>query len=122
MLESKILDDVKDVIGPMVMGDGFNTQILALIESTLLQLDDIGCLKPIHDKLCVDSTWDEIIQPPKSFLSNQESYSVYSAIISYVGFRVQLLFDPPANSSIKDTKEKIANELFWRIHNFYEYA
>lgn len=122
MLENTILEDVKDYIGPMVSGDGFNKQLLLIIESNLLALDEIGCLLPIQERLTEDTTWSEVIQPPKSFRENQESYSVYSAIITYVGLKTLLQFDPPANQAIKASKEKIADEQFWRIHTFYEYS
>lgn len=58
----------------------------------------------IKDK---DTTWDEFIPPNNSY---------FNAVVSYVALKVGMLFDPPSNGTLNNSKEKQIAELEWRLN------
>ena len=38
------------------------------------------------------------------------------AVKSYIGYKVRLLFDPPSNSSITESINRVISELEWRLN------
>lgn len=87
-----ILNSVKPQCGLTTEQTAFDTTLLIHINSTLSDLHLLG-IGPQNGFQVTDENdnWEEFIGSDDPRFSN---------IVSYVGLRVRLLFDPPANATI----------------------
>lgn len=116
-MDHEILADIKNALGDF-LGDGFDSQILELIELSILALSQVGCLKEISEPITESTTWEDIVlEPTNPFDVNSATNSFY-AIKKYVYIRTKLAFDPPV-SSVTETLKAAADELLWRIEVAY---
>lgn len=121
-MDKKILQDIKNKLGPMVAeGTGFDQQILGLIETALLPLAQVGCLTDLSESINENTTWGAIIKVPP-FDGTSENTLLYSnayyAIKQYVFIVCKLQFDPPVPTLVPIFESK-ADELLWRIEAAY---
>lgn len=102
-----ILTSVKKQLGIIEEYEHFDADIIMHINSVLMILTQLG-VGPESGFFIEDKTsiWDDFI--PES--TNLE------AVKSYVGLKVRLLFDPPANSSIMEAMNRMISELEWRLN------
>lgn len=119
MNEQNVLESVKSTIGPMMGGtDAFDMNILSFVDTALLPLMQLGCIKQIQYPIDSTTTWDEIINPPSNpFYANE---ATYAAIRQYVGIKAKVSFDPPASGNASKVYEEIQKENFWRIKEAYD--
>ena len=108
-LDSSILDTVKAMLGPTADYDAFDIDIIVHINSAFERLCELG-VGPgspfyIED---AESTWDE-------FWSD-----VSWQVIRYVVLYVKKVFDPTANSTIKQSYEEELNKLEWLMNSVSE--
>lgn len=116
-MDNSILEDVKKSLGDF-LGDGFDSQILELIELSILSLSQIGCLKEITDPIDESTTWNDIILVPDNPYDTISAANAFYAIKKYIYIKTKLAFDPPV-SSVTNIMKDSADELLWRIEVAY---
>lgn len=106
-MENSILTSVKKLLGIAEDYDEFDTDIIIHINSVFVTLQQLG-VGPDEGFSISDSstTWSD-------YLSNNK---LLNNVISYMGLKVKMLFDPPTNSSILSSYERTIQELEWRIN------
>ena len=107
-----ILTSVKKIIGIAEEDESFDVDLIIHINSVLMTLNQIG-IGPeegfyIRDKSAV---WGDFITEN----TNME------AVKSYVGLRVRMIFDPPANGSVAEAIKATIAELEWRLYSDSNY-
>ena len=102
-----ILTSIKKLLGIQEEYDCFDTDIIIHINSVFAILTQIG-LGPEGGFVILDKTavWTD-------FLPQNDPR--FAMVVSLVGLRVKLLFDPSASSVVVDSMNKQIAELEWRI-------
>lgn len=100
-----ILSDIKSYCSVHEDEDGFDDQLLRIIDASLLILNDLTGWVKKFDPVTKSTTWDEVLSNSKSI----------PAVIAYVGMRSQELFDPSASATIAETRARVIKELEWRL-------
>ena len=101
-----ILDSVTEQLGATKDYEGYDTEILMLINSALSKLTHIGVGPPEGFYICgSSSTWSEFLDPGESLFMAYE----------YVYLDVKLVFDPPANGTLVEVFTSRRNELASRL-------
>lgn len=104
-----ILTSIKKAIGIAEEYDHFDPELIMHINSVFSDLREIG-VGPSEGFVIEDETssWvDFIPSSDKMWFEN---------VKSYMCLRVQLLFDPPTNSSLLASKERQVEKLEWRLN------
>lgn len=106
VLADSILTSIKKLLGIEEDYTIFDPDIIMHINSVLSVLNQIGVGPPegffIQDKT---PTWNDFLgSDPK-----------INTAISYVYLKVKLLFDPPTNSSMIESMNKLISEFEWRL-------
>ncbi len=100
-----ILDSVKAYLGILQEDTAFDQDIIMAINAVLVVLHQFGIgtdeVFSISDST---QTWDE-------FLGDDP----ISGVREYVGMRVRILFDPPANNQVMAALKEQIDEFGWRI-------
>ena len=103
-----ILTSIKKMLGIREDYESFDADIIMHINSVFMILSQLGVGPPdgfsIKDK---SVTWDEYLPD-----SDEEKLS---AVKSYMGQKVRMLFDPPTSSIVLESMNRITNELEWRL-------
>lgn len=97
-----ILEDTKKALGIVPGYDAFDDQILMHINTAKMELVQLGA--KCSDTIEKDTGWDVF------FDINDEA-----AIKSYIAMKVRLIFDPPSNSFVVTSYQKLIEEAAWRI-------
>ena len=106
-MENSILTSVKKLLGIAEDYDEFDTDIIIHINSVFVTLQQLGVGPDEGFSISDNSTtWSDYLSDNK-LLNN---------VISYMGLKVKMLFDPPTNSSILSSYERTIQELEWRIN------
>lgn len=107
-----ILKSIKDMIGPEVDNDDFDTELIMHINSVIMGLTQMG-LGPSEGFEIEDetSTWQDFLPNVKKF----------SAVKTYIYMKVKLIFDSSTMSSalIEAFNRQIA-EFEWRLNHAAE--
>lgn len=101
-----ILSAVKKDIGTANWDDAFDDQILRDINSVFMILYQMGIGPETPFKATKLTTWDEFTG----------EYTDIESVKSYVSMRTGLMFDPPSSSIILESKQRICDELGWRLN------
>lgn len=110
-VKDSILASTKSAMGVVPEYDGFDNQLIMLINASFATLWQLG-IGPddgfeIEDDI---PTWDDFIGSAK----------ILKLVIQYVHIDVRLQFDPPQNSfAVQSCKDKL-QELIFRIQVLYE--
>ena len=106
MDDLSILDTTKRLCGIEPDDTDYDVEIIAHINSIFFVLNQLG-VGPEEGFLIFDKTtkWSEYI--------GMESIA---AVISYMGLRVKLLFDPPPTGPATEAVERQAGQLEWRLN------
>lgn len=109
-VDDSILDTTKKILGIAPEYTAFDLDIITHINSIFFVLDDLG-VGPVGGFTITDNTskWSEFIQE-----------DAITAVRSYMGLRVRLIFDPPATGPATDAMNKQAEMLEWRLHTRME--
>ena len=102
-----ILISVKKMLGITADYTHFDDDIIMHINSVFMILHQLG-VGP-EEGFMIESdreTWDE-------FIKNE--FTIES-VKSYMYLKVGLLFDPPTSSNVMEAKNRLANELEWRLN------
>lgn len=102
-----ILTSIKKILGITEEYTHFDQDIIMHINSVFMVLTQIG-IGPSEGFFIEDdsATWDDFIQEDKTI----------EAVKSYMGLKVQLLFDPPLSSSVMESKKRLIDEFEWRLN------
>lgn len=97
-----ILEDTKIAIGIIPGYEVFDTQILMHINSAKMDLVQLGvkCNVPIEK----DTGWYVF-----------DTVDDVAAVKSYIAMKVKLIFDPPSNSFVVSSYQKLIEEAAWRL-------
>ena len=102
-----ILISVKKMLGITADYTHFDDDIIMHINSVFMILHQLG-VGP-EEGFMIESdreTWDEYIK---------DEFTIES-VKSYMYLKVGLLFDPPTSSNVMEAKNRLANELEWRLN------
>lgn len=102
-----ILISVKKMLGITADYTHFDDDIIMHINSVFMILHQLG-VGP-EEGFIIESdreTWDEFIK---------DEFTIES-VKSYMYLKVGLLFDPPTSSNVMEAKNRLANELEWRLN------
>ena len=102
-----ILISVKKMLGITADYTHFDDDIIMHINSVFMILHQLG-VGP-EEGFMIESdreTWDEFIR---------DEFTIES-VKSYMYLKVGLLFDPPTSSNVMEAKNRLANELEWRLN------
>lgn len=109
-----ILTSTKKLAGLTEEYDHFDTDIIMYINSVFLVLKQIGVGPSegfyIHD---ADDIWDDFIS---------DNAVIREAVKSYMGQKVRLKFDPPANGTLLQALKDSISEAEWRLRNEAEFG
>ena len=102
-----ILTSIKKLLGIEEEYEHFDPDIVMHINTVFMNLTQIG-VGPAEGFIIEDETtvWTDFISDTISL----------EAIKSYVYLKVKLLFDPPTNSAVIESMNRMINELEWRIN------
>lgn len=104
-----ILQSIKKMLNVHEDDHSFDTDIIILINSTFVILNQIG-VGPVNGFMITDATktWNE-------FIPDADDISINS-VKTYVYLKVRQVFDPPTSSSVMEAINKNVNELEWRLN------
>ena len=107
-MDDSILNSIKSIIGLSIDDDAFDPELLMLINSTIMALQQIGVgpqdkLFHVDDKF---TTWTEYL----------EDSDELPMVKTYIGLRVRLIFDPPQSSSLDQALRMEVAEYEWRLN------
>ena len=102
-----ILTSIKKILGITKEYTHFDQDIIMHINSVFMVLTQIG-IGPSEGFFIEDdsATWDDFLQEDKTI----------EAVKTYMGLKVQLLFDPPLSSSVMESKKRLIDEFEWRLN------
>ena len=107
-MEESILDSIKNFLGLSTDDDAFDQELLMLINSAIMALQQIGVgpqetLFSIEDN---SATWSDYLENPNEL----------PMVKPYIGLRVRLVFDPPQSSSLDQALRLEIAEYEWRLN------
>lgn len=106
-MNESILNSIKKGLGIVEEYDFYDSVIIMHINSVFAILSQIGVGPEDGFSIVDDSTiWNEYLEDDK----------LLNDVKSYITLKVSMLFDPPANSTIKDAKNSLISELEFRIN------
>ncbi len=104
MAEQTILATVKTMVGPSALYEGFDTDLLVHINSTLMYLAQMGVV-PDGTTITSTSVWSDILG----------TETALEGIKSYLYFKARMMFDPPANATISNAWNEEIKQLEFRL-------
>ena len=102
-----ILKSIKKLLGISEEETHFDTDIIMHINSVFSILGQMG-VGPTKSFSIQDDTaiWS-------NFIENDDDFN---NVKTYVYLKVRMLFDPPVNSSVLSSMERMISEYEWRLH------
>lgn len=107
LLQSSILNTIKQMLGIDETFNGFDPEIIIDINSALMTLHQIGIGPSDGFQITSESDFWEDLTVDASQLNG---------IKTYIYLKTRLLFDPPSNSFLVQSMEKQIQELEWRLN------
>lgn len=105
---SSILISIKKYLGIEAEYDHFDSDIIMCVNTVFGILNQLGVGPTSGFQITGNSeTWND-------FLGDRNDLAT---VKSFVYMKVKLIFDPPSNSFLIDSTNKILSELEWRITN-----
>lgn len=106
MVNDSILDTTKLQLGIDPDDDSFDIELIAHINSTFFILNQLG-LGPTTGYFIInrDNKWTEFVGAEQ-----------IAAVVTYMGLRVRLIFDPPATGPATEALERLAGQIEWRLN------
>lgn len=101
-----ILTSIKKMLGIVEEYDHFDPDIIMHINSVFGILTQIGVGPAGGFRIeGNDAEWSEYL----------EDNTLLEMVKTYMGMRVRLMFDPPQNSAVIESTNRLISELEWRI-------
>ena len=105
-MEESIFKSVKKFLG-YAENDAFDEPIMTDINTALNTLTQLGVGPEEGFEITSDEeTWSDFLG---------DDAVMFNQVKSYVGFQVQLMFDPPSSSSHNESIKNKCSEIEWRI-------
>lgn len=107
-MDDSILNSIKIAIGLSVEDDAFDQELLMLINSVLMTLQQIG-VGPQDELFHIEDsskTWSDYLDEPVEL----------PMVKNYIAIRVRLIFDPPQSSSLDQALRQEIAEYEWRMN------
>ena len=104
-MEDSILVSVRDALGIEQDSNVFDREIIPLINTYLMTLQQLGVGKLAFSVSDESVAWSD-------FLENKEQYE---GAKTYVVTRVRLSFDPPSSAHVANALTDLYKELEWRL-------
>lgn len=105
-MDDSILNTIKKMLGLSADYTPFDTDIIVLINSTLMTLTQANVGPSEGYRITgPDNTWNE-------FLTNSV---MLEPAKEYVYLKVKLIFDPPASSTAANAMQTAIDEILWRL-------
>lgn len=102
---NSILNSVKAYLGILEDDEAFDSDIVMAINAVFVILHQFGIgTDEVYSISDSSATWDE-------FLGD----TPVGGVREYVGMRVRILFDPPANNQVMAALKEQIDEFGWRI-------
>lgn len=103
-----ILTSIKKLLGIAEEYEHFDKDIIMHINSVFMILTQLG-VGPSKGFMITDSSasWDDFLP---------EDSGKLEAVKTYMYMKVQLMFDPPTSSVVMEAKNRMINELEWRLN------
>ena len=97
-----VLEDTKKALGIVPGYEAFDDQILMHINTCRMELNQLGakCEDPIEKT----TGWEAFFR-----------IDDVATIKSYIAMKVRLIFDPPSNSFVVTSYQKLIEEAAWRL-------
>jgi hypothetical protein len=110
-MPDSILNTTKKALGLEADYTPFDSEIIMHINSVFGTLNQLG-IGPIEGYAITDAsnTWDEVIATDLRL----------NGVMSYMYFRVKMLFDPPSTGYVMTAMEKMILEMEWRLNTARE--
>ena len=106
-MDDSILNSIKIALGLNVEDDAFDQELIMLINSVLMTLQQIG-VGPQDELFHIEDdtkTWSNYLEEPNEL----------PMVKNYIGIRVRLIFDPPQSSSLDQALRQEVAEYEWRM-------
>lgn len=105
-MTDSILNTIKRMLGLIDSDTTFDTDIIVNINSVFMTLHQLGVgTETVFSIADATALW-------ATFLTDPE---MYSAVKTYIYFKVRLMFDPPSSSYHLSSMERQISELEWRL-------
>lgn len=102
-----ILNTIKKMLGIDPDYDAFDTDIIILINSVLLSLNQMGIGTSSPFSITgSEETWSDFL----------EGSTDLEPVKSYIYMKVRCAFDPPESSSAMEAMKNLMDEFEWRAH------
>lgn len=106
-----ILGSVKKQLGISQDDASFDIDITNSINMALAELNQLGAFNDAYLSSSTQ-TWNDLL---KDYGDNTSSTNIKSMARQYVFLSTKILFDPPENSSVLQSYERVIDQLAWRI-------
>lgn len=125
-MDNSILTSIKKMLGITEEYEHFDQDLIIHINSVLMVLTQIG-VGPSDGFSIIDktATWNDFLNSQSTVVTwtgEQNINNKLGLIQSYVYSKVKLSFDPPQNSFLVDSMNKIINEQEWRLNVMFDKA
>ena len=102
-----ILNSTKKLLGIPAEYDHFDIDIMMHINAVFMTLQQLG-VGPANGFMIVDeyTNWDEFMPEGPAL----------NTVKSYMGLKVQMLFDPPSSGTIMEARKAMIAEYEWRLN------
>lgn len=108
-MDESILESVKIACGVDPGNTDFDRDLIDATNSVLAILTQLGVGPEEGFQIeGDDATWAD-------FIGSDKAYHL-SHVVTYVGKKVRMIFDPPVSSAVKDSTNNILSELEWRVN------
>lgn len=108
-LNDNILDTIKEMLGIDRSYTAFDLELVSFINSTFPTLAQLGLSSAKDFVMDKESKWNSLVDEIR-----------YSAVQSYVFYKVRVLFDPPQTAALLSAYENMAKEAEWRLNVLVE--
>ncbi len=107
-MEESILQTIKRMIGPSILSNEFDTDLVVHINSVLFDLNELG-VGPEEGFVITGETetWGDFLGAETTKLE---------AIKTFIFMKVKMIFDPPTVGGVINAYEKLIKEYEWRIN------
>lgn len=107
MLES-ILQTIKRLIGPSMLSNEFDLDLVVHINSVLFDLMELGVGPKNGFHITGETeTWDDFLG---------DDISKLEAVKTFIYLKVKMIFDPPTIGGVINAYEKLIKEYEWRLN------
>ena len=109
-MSDSILETIREMLGPSVDYEAFDTDLTVHINTYLGVLNQLGIGVSGFQIYGPYETWDDFIGPMEADLG-----VTLSEVRTYIYLRVKMVFDPPASSTLATAINENISELGWRL-------